>query len=247
MHEISKWCYTELKCISEFFSLPLGISEFFFLQLSTGTRADSEDFDNLTSVVTEEVSQAVSAAVRLLTKLLNFDIFTRSINSEKFTSLLRRMLKSSFPLQSKDWLAACLVKLESRAGSSGDHGVCSVDMEITIYQTIPRLVEQMLTSFSFENKRSAVMELNKIISSGVLEYTRAMADSGGIFPLVKMLEEGDEDALEAALAILYNLSMDPENHPAIIAAGAVPLLKRIVVAEGPHGTKALQLLRTLPV
>ncbi|KAG2589080.1 hypothetical protein PVAP13_5NG251700 [Panicum virgatum] len=212
-----------------------------------GTRADSEDFDNLTSVVTEEVSQAVSAAARLLTKLLNFDIFTRSINSEKFTSLLRRMLKSSFPLQSKDWLAACLVKLESRAGSSGDHGVCSVDMEITIYQTIPRLVEQMLTSFSFENKRSAVMELNKIISSGVLEYTRAMADSGGIFPLVKMLEEGDEDALEAALAILYNLSMDPENHPAIIAAGAVPLLKRIVVAEGPHGTKALKLLRTLPV
>jgi len=212
-----------------------------------GTRADSEDFDNLTSVVTEEVSQAVSAAARLLTKLLNFDIFTRSINSEKFTSLLRRMLKSSFPLQSKDWLAACLVKLESRAGSSGDHGVCSVDMEITIYQTIPRLVEQMLTSFSFENKRSAVMELNKIISSGVLEYTRAMADSGGIFPLVKMLEEGDEDALEAALAILYNLSMDPENHPAIIAAGAVPLLKRIVFAKGPHGIKALQLLRTLPV
>jgi len=74
-----------------------------------------------------------------------------------------------------------------------------------------------------------------------------MADSGGIFPLVKMLEEGDEDALEAALAILYNLSMDPENHPAIIAAGVVPLLKRIIVAEGPHGTKALQLLRTLPV
>lgn len=212
-----------------------------------GTRADSEDFDNRSSVATEEVSQAVSAAVRLLTKLLNFDLFVRSINTEKFTSLLRRMLKSSFPLQSKDWLAACLVKLESRAGLSGNHGVSSIDMEITIYQTIPRLVERMMTSFSFENKRSAVIELNKIISSGVLEYTRALADTGGIFPLVKMLEEGDGDALEATLAILYNLSMDPENHPAIIAAGAVPLLKRIILAEAPHWTSAIQLLRTLPV
>ncbi|CAL4956381.1 unnamed protein product [Urochloa decumbens] len=212
-----------------------------------GTRADSEDFDNLPSVATEEVSQAVSAAARLLTKLLNFDLFVRSINSEKFTSLLRRMLKTSFPLQSKDWLAACLVKLESRAGLSGNHGVSSIDMEITIYQTIPRLVEQMMTSFSFEKKRSAVIELNKIISSGVLEYTRAVADTGGIFPLVKMLEEGDGGALEATLAILYNLSMDPENHPAIVAAGAVPLLKRIVLAEGPHWTNAIQLLRTLPV
>ena len=62
-----------------------------------------------------------------------------------------------------------------------------------------------------------------------------------------MSEEGDGDALEASLAILYNLSMDPENHPAIIAAGAVPLLKRIVVAESSHWNRALQLLRTLPV
>lgn len=64
---------------------------------------------------------------------------------------------------------------------------------------------------------------------------------------MKLLEESNGDALEATLAILYNLSMDAENHPAIIAAGAVPLLKRIVLAEGPHWTSALQLLRTLPV
>ncbi|TVU33901.1 hypothetical protein EJB05_15716, partial [Eragrostis curvula] len=211
-----------------------------------GTRGDADNFDDLPSTAIE-VSQAMSAAVRLLTKLLDFDLFVRSINSEKFTSLLRRMLKSSFPLQSKDWLAACLVKLESRAGLSGDHGVSSVDMEITIYETIPRLVDQMMTSISIENKRSAAIELNKIISGGVMEYTRAVAAAGGIFPLVKLLEESDGDALEASLAILYNLSMDPENHPAIIAAGAVPVLKRIIVAEGPHWTSALQLLRTLPV
>ncbi|KAL6608044.1 hypothetical protein ACP70R_041107 [Stipagrostis hirtigluma subsp. patula] len=212
-----------------------------------GTRGDPENIDDLPTVVAEEVSQAVSAAVRLLTKLLNFDLFVRSINTKNFTSLLRRMLKSSLPLLSKDWLAACLVKLESRAGLSGDHGVSNVDMEITIYETIPRLVEQMMASFSLENKRSAVIELNKIISGGVMEYTRAVAAAGGIFPLVKMLEEVDGDALEASLAVLYNLSMDPENHPAIIAAGAVPLLKRIVLAERPQWTHALQLLRTLPV
>lgn len=211
-----------------------------------GTRSDSENFE-IPSVVIKELSEAVSAAVRLLSKLLNFDLFIRSINGEKFTSLLRRMLKSNFPLQSKDCLAACLIKLESRAGLSGDHGVSSIDMEITIYETIPRLIEQMMTSLSFENKRSAVIELNKIISGGVLEYTRAVADSGGIFPLVKMLEEADGDALEAILAILYNLSMDPENHPAIIAAGAVPLLKRIVRTEAPQWSSAIQLLRTLPV
>lgn len=212
-----------------------------------GTMGDPENFDELPTVVIEQVSRAVSATVRLLTKLLDFDIFVRSINTEKCIALLRKMLKSSIPLQSKDWLAACLIKLQSTAGLSGHESVSSIDMEITIYETIPRLVDQMMTSFSFENKRNAVIELNKIVSGGVMEYTRAIATAGGIFPLVKMIEEGDGDALEASLAILYNLSMDPENHPAIIAAGAVPLLKRIVVAESSHWNRALQLLRTLPV
>jgi hypothetical protein len=80
-----------------------------------------------------------------------------------------------------------------------------------------------------------------------MEYTRAVATAGGIFPLVKMIEESEGDVLEASLAVLYNLSMDPENHPAIIAAGAVPILKRIVNVESPHWNRALQLLRTLPI
>jgi hypothetical protein len=42
--------------------------------------------------------------------------------------------------------------------------------------------------------------------------------------------------------------MDPENHPAIIAAGAIiPLLKRIVLTEGPQWSSGIKLLRTLPV
>ncbi|KAF0898263.1 hypothetical protein E2562_005852 [Oryza meyeriana var. granulata] len=212
-----------------------------------GTTGDPENFDELPTVMIEQVSRAVSATVRLLTKLLNFDLFVRSISTEKFIALLRQMLKSSIPLQSKDWLAACLIKLQSSSGLSGHESVSSVDMEITIYETIPRLVEQMMTSLSFEDKRNAVIELNKIVSGGVMEYTRAVSTAGGIFPLVKMIEDSDGDALEASLAILYNLTMDPENHPAIIAAGAVPLLKQIVVAESTHWNRALQLLRTLPV
>ncbi|XP_015688152.1 uncharacterized protein LOC102709331 [Oryza brachyantha] len=212
-----------------------------------GTMGDTENFDDLPTVVIDQVSRAVSATVRLLTRLLNFDLFVRSISTEKFIALLRRMLKSSIPLQSKNWLAACLIKLQSSAGLSGHESVSSVDMEITIYETIPRLVEQMMTSLSFEDKRNAVIELNNLVSGGVMEYTRAVATAGGIFPLVKMIKDGDGAALEASLTILYNLSMDPENHPAIIAAGAVPLLKRIVVAESAHWNRALQLLRTLPV
>jgi hypothetical protein len=48
------------------------------------------------------------------------------------------------------------------------HGVASVDMEITIYESILRLVDQMMTLFSVEIKRNAAIELNKIISGGVM-------------------------------------------------------------------------------
>ena len=209
-----------------------------------GTTCNPENLDEPPTIMVE-VSQAVGATVRLLTKLLNFDIFARSINSVRIVALLRRMLQSSVPLQSKDWVTACLIKLESRG--LVDRSVGDIGMEITIYHTIPRLVEQMMTSFSSEKKRKAVIELNRIISGGVMEYTTAVATAGGIFPLVKMIEEGEGDVLEASLAVLYNLSLDPENHPPIIAAGAVPLLKRIVHVESPHWNRALQLLRTLPV
>ncbi|EEE54715.1 hypothetical protein OsJ_02044 [Oryza sativa Japonica Group] len=115
------------------------------------------------------------------------------------------------------------------------------------FDELPTVVIEQVSRAVSATVRNAVIELNKIVSGGVMEYTRAIATAGGIFPLVKMIEEGDGDALEASLAILYNLSMDPENHPAIIAAGAVPLLKRIVVAESSHWNRALELLRTLPV
>uniref|UniRef100_A0ACD5YZV3 Uncharacterized protein n=1 Tax=Avena sativa TaxID=4498 RepID=A0ACD5YZV3_AVESA len=210
----------------------------------SGTIGDPEYLDEPPTLVIE-VSHAVASTLRLLTKLLNFDIFVRSVNTVKIVSLLRRMLKSNIPLESKDF-TSCLVKLESR-GALVDRNVGGIGTEITIHHTIPRLVKEMMTSFSFEKKRKNVIELNRIMSGGVMEYTRAVATAGGIFPLVKMIEESEGDVLEASLSVLYNLSMDPENHPAIIAAGAVPLLKRIVHVESPHWKRALQLLRTLPV
>ena len=138
----------------------------------TGTIGDPENLDEPPSVVIE-VGQAVASTLRLLTKLLKFDIFVRSINTVKIVGLLRRMLKLNIPLQSKDWITACLVKLESRDGLV-NRSVGGIGMEITIYHTIPRLVEQLMTSFSFEKKRKAVIELNRIISGGMMEYTRAV-------------------------------------------------------------------------
>ncbi|KAJ4973287.1 hypothetical protein NE237_006461 [Protea cynaroides] len=199
----------------------------------------------LSAIEAEEAGLAISAASRLVTKLLDFESFLHAINSMHTTRLLRKVLKSNIPLHNKDWVAACLVKLESLSGSHVDPEN-PIKMEVTIYQKIPRLIEQIGTSFSPEAQEAAVVELNGIISEGVVDCTRMVAAEGGIFPLVKVIERGSGRAVEASLAILYNLSMESENHSAIIAAGAVPALRRIVLSQGPQWMQALHLLRTLP-
>lgn len=193
----------------------------------------------------EEASLAISAGARLLTKLLDSKQFCQTINSTHFIKLLRKILKSNVPLHYKDWVAACLVKLSCLSGPDQDFEN-PINMEVTLYEAIPRLIEQ-IKSFSSEAREAAVIELNRIISEGVVDSTRAVASEGGIFPLVKLIEEGSNRAVEAGLAILYNLSMDSENHSAIIAAGAVPALRRIVLSQRPQWTRALRLLRNLPV
>lgn len=194
----------------------------------------------------EEAGLAVSAASRLLTRLLDSKQFCQKIDSAHFTKLLREILKSDIPLHHKDWVAACLVKLGSLSGSSADIEN-PINMEVTLYETIPRLVEQINLSLSLEAQEAAVVELNRIISEGVVDSTRAVASEGVIFPLVKLIEEGSERAVEAALSILYNLSMDSENHAAIISSGAVPALRKIVLSQRSQWTRALRLLRNLPV
>ncbi|KAL0005270.1 hypothetical protein SO802_012831 [Lithocarpus litseifolius] len=193
----------------------------------------------------EEAGLAISAASRLLTKLLDSPQFCQSINSTHFTKLLCEILKSNVPLHYKDWVAASLVKLSSLSDSKPDSGN-PINMEVTLYETIPRLIEKMKTSFYPDAKEAAVMELNRIIAEGMVDSTRAIASEGGIFPLVKLIEDGSERAVEASLGILYNLSMDSENHSAIVAAGAVPALRRIVQLQRPQWPRALHVLRTLP-
>ncbi|KAJ7954260.1 RING-type E3 ubiquitin transferase [Quillaja saponaria] len=138
--------------------------------------------------------------------------------------LLREILKSDIPLHNKDWVAACLFKLSSLSGHNLNFEN-PINIEVTIYETIPRLIEQIRTSFSLEAQEAAVVELNRVISEGMIDSTRALASEGVIVRLVKLIEEGSERAAEASLAILYNLSMDSENHSAIVAAGAVASVK----------------------
>lgn len=223
-----------------------GLEAVFQQKILDDTESDMGDQrPELHALKVEEAGLAISAASRLLTKLLDFVQFRQTINAARFTKLLRKTLRSNIPLHNKDWVAACLVKLSSLSGPNQDFDD-PVNLEVTLYETVPRLVEQIKTSFSPEAQEAAVIELNRIISEGVVDSTRAVAAEGGIFPLVKVIEEGSERAVEAALAILYNISMDSENHSAIIAAGAIPALRRIVLSQGPQWMRALHLLRTLP-
>lgn len=235
-------------CMEKLLSIDLETGLDAVFQQKTLNDTESEiDMQNpeLHALEVEEAGQAISAASRLLTKLLDFEQFCLKVNASHFTKLLRKVLKSDIPLYHKDWVAACLVKLSHLSGSNFDYGN-PINLEVTVYETIPRLIEQIQTSFSPEVVEASVVELNGIISEEVVHSTKAVAAEGGIFPLVKVLENGSERAVEAALAILYNLSMDNENHAAIIAAGGVPILRRLVLAERSHWVRALRLLRTLP-
>lgn len=197
----------------------------------------------------EEAGLTISSASRLLTKLLDSESFRKTVDTTtRFEEPLRKILRSNLPLHYKDWVASCLVKLTSLSSSSSSLSN-PINVEVTLYKTIPTLVEQM-RSFSPstpEAKEAAVLELNKIVSEGVPESTQALASHGGIEPLVKLLEERNERCVEASLSVLYNLSMDSENHTAIMRAGAVPVLRRIVMSQRPQWEKALRLLRDLPV
>lgn len=191
----------------------------------------------------EEAGQAISAAARLFTRLVDIQQFRQNIDHHHFTEILRKILISNIPLHNKDWVAACLVKLSFFSGLNHHH---PINIEVTLYETIPRLIEQIQTSFSPEIQEAAAVELNKIISEGFIDSTRAVASKGGIFPLVKLIETGSDRAVEAGLSVLYNLSMDSENQPVIVSEGAIPILRRIAHSQKPYWMRALLLLRTLP-
>ncbi|KAI0515850.1 hypothetical protein KFK09_008518 [Dendrobium nobile] len=224
-----------------------GLHAVFQNLLLNGTQENVDNQLELNTLMAEEMGLAVAAASRLLTKLLNFEQFHQSVKTSHFQSVLRDVLRSNVPLHTKDWVASCLVKLESKSSSGWDMSDDPpIGLEVIVYDTIPRLVEQMTTPFSLESREAAAIELNQVISEGGVECSKAVTSAGGIFSLVKLIEEASGDGLEACLSILYNLSMDDENHPAMVSAGIVPALKRIVLSEGAQWPRALRLLRTLP-
>lgn len=193
----------------------------------------------------EEIWSAIGAASRLLVKLLGFKGICNSIECIHFVHVLRRILKSKIPLNVKDWVAACLLKLDF-VGMASDLNF-PINLEVNLHDTIPKLIEGVGVMSSPTTREKAVVELHNIVSQGVLDYSVAMANRGAIFPLVNLLGEGSERAQEAALAILYNLGMDEENHPAIVAAGAIPHLERLVHLERSESKVALYLLRALQI
>ncbi|KAL4574384.1 hypothetical protein LXL04_021213 [Taraxacum kok-saghyz] len=217
--------------------------EFFNGMDSFDTESESE-FKELErqTLETEEAGVAVSTASRLLTRLLDSHHFKKTLNVSHLTKSLRKILASKIPLQNKDWVAACLIKL----GSQNNHPNPIINTDIIIHETIPRLIQQIQDSDSPRIQETAVLELNRIVSEGVVEYNRAVANQGGIFAVVKVMEEGSDRVVEGGLAVLYGLGMEAENHPAMVAAGVVPVLRRIVVCEMLDWVKALHLLRMLP-
>ncbi|GFS33000.1 ARM repeat superfamily protein [Actinidia rufa] len=220
-----------------------GLDAVFPTKSSTG-ELERDQQPELLALKVEEAGLAISAASRLLTRLLDFESFRSTTNPARFVESLRKILRSSIPLDNKDWVAACLVKLSSFS-RPGLYFENPMNIEATLHETIPRLIEQIKSS-SPEAQEVAVLELNEIISEGVVDCTRAVAAEGGIFPLVKLIEDGTSTAVEAGLAVLYNLSMITENHSTIVAAGAFPALERIVQSERPESMRAIHLLRALP-
>lgn len=193
----------------------------------------------------EEIWSAMGAASRLLIKLLGFEGICNSIECEHFVCVLRGILKSTIPLNVKDWVAACLLKL-GLVGMASDLSF-PINLEVTLHDTIPKLIEGVGVMSPPTTREKSVVELHNIVSQGVVDYAVAIANSGAIFPLVNLLDEGSERAQEAALAILYNLGMNDENHPAIVAAGAIPHLERLVRLERSEWKLALYLLRALQI
>ncbi|EPS73296.1 hypothetical protein M569_01459 [Genlisea aurea] len=195
----------------------------------------------------EEAGQTVSAASRLLLKLLDHQQFRAAIDAQNLTASLRSVLRSDIPLDNKNWVVASLLKLTSQPGGFRP-SLSIIIPELILYETIPRLIRVISDSPSSESQEAAVLELNRLVSEGLVDSTRAVASGGGIYPLVKLMEKGSSSdrAVEASLAILYNLSMERENHAAIVAAGAVPVLRKLVIAERPPWVRALRLLRALP-
>ncbi|KAL3688298.1 hypothetical protein R1sor_014607 [Riccia sorocarpa] len=197
-----------------------------------------------TTLRNEEGYMLVGAASRLLRKVGKYEKLKLA---PKFASLLTNILRSDVPLRVKDWVSACLLKLEQMSNGFGNEfqiGI-PVDFEITVHDTIPWLVTEIGNDFSPTVRERAVMHLRQLMSQGSSAYSAVVINSGGVYPLVDLLREGTAEARAGALAVLYNLSMNEKNHSVILAAGAAPALVDLIRRGGLGWKLALYLLRAL--
>ncbi|KAH6558810.1 hypothetical protein KP509_1Z044100 [Ceratopteris richardii] len=193
----------------------------------------------------EETWVAVAAGSRLLNKILMHRKVREVADCKGFALLLADVLKSDAPFHVKDWISATLLSLDRLVGITTNANI-SVEFEVIIHDKIPKLVDEIGSAIDAEIQEAAVIQLRDLVSRGIEGYVAAVSNSGGIFPLVELLKSGTPKAREAALAVLYSLGANEENHLALIRAGVVTPLQRIVQSECPQWTLALYLLRTLP-
>ncbi|CAM6036739.1 unnamed protein product [Sphagnum compactum] len=188
----------------------------------------------------------ITSAAKLLERLVRVEKVARQLRCLQFASALVKILESPIsPLDVKDWVCPCLLRLQSLTPKSMILDA-PLDMEIAVHDTIPRLVQEITDTPIPEVQERAVLQLRNLLSHGLGAYSAAVSNTGGIFPLVNLLETGTTDARAAAIAVLYNLGMDSENHPAMLAAKIIPCLKRLVKTGAPEWKLALYLLRALP-
>ena len=159
--------------------------------------------------------------------------------------LLADVLKSEMPLHVKDWVSSCLLSLDRLEGLTTNVKV-PIEVEVIIHDKIPRLVDEIRSSLYPEVQERGAIELHDFVSQGVDAYVAAISNVGGIFPLVELLDKGTPKAKEASLSILYSIGTNEDNHSALIRAGVVKHLQRIVRSGSPQWMLALYLLRSLP-
>eukprot|EP00897_Mesotaenium_endlicherianum_P008955 jgi/Mesen1/8088/ME000434S07338 len=184
----------------------------------------------------------VRTAVNIVTKLARLEPprHREALASSGVVPALTSLLRSkSTPLDVKDVVSEAILTVRH----------VSLDPEVTAYGTIPRLIGQINDDAPPPSRKEAVSVLQNLAAFGRPEYLAAIADFGGIFPLVQLLDDFNQPAREAALTILAKLGENDENHPAMVAAGAPSALEKVIrlryVEESEPWKKALGLLKLL--
>ncbi|GBG90248.1 hypothetical protein CBR_g50426 [Chara braunii] len=193
----------------------------------------------------------MSSVARIVCNVLSVERLRWVVSGTFLEEGLKVLLRSKAPRRVKEHVASALLMIEEFKRGPGwqRNGATlgTVDIEVAVHDTIPRLIDQLGGTYPKHVRERAVIQLRNLACCGVREYSAAIAQCGGIWPIVRLLRNASPWAREAALLVLCNLASDSGNIPSIIAAGAARRLECIVREGGPEWKIALSLLRSLPV